>query len=80
MHNLLSTVIFLPLLGGLLLFVFPFEKIFEKKKSEEIVRWTGLLISLITFFLSIFIWVLFDNTTSKFQFVENYTWSSTSNF
>lgn len=80
MQNLLSTVIFLPLIGGLFLFIFPFEKLFGKNKSEEIVRWVGLFVSLITFFVSVFIWVLFDNTTTKFQFVENFTWSATSNF
>ena len=31
-------------------------------------------------FLSIFIWVLFDNTTTKFQFVETFSWSPMSNF
>lgn len=80
MDHLLSTVIFLPFLGGLSLFLIPFEKVIGKEKSEEGVRQTGLLISLITFFLSIFLWVLFDKTTSKFQFVESFSWSTMSNF
>ena len=80
MNYLLSTIIFLPLLGGLSLFILPFEKVFGKEKANEIVRQTGLVISLITFFVSIFLWVLFDNTTTKFQFVETLSWSPLSNF
>jgi hypothetical protein len=38
MDHLLSTVIFLPFLGGLSLFLIPFEKVIGKEKSEEGVR------------------------------------------
>lgn len=80
MPYLLSIVIFIPFLGGLILFIFPFEKFFRKSNVEEAVRYTGFLISLFTFFLSIFLWVFFDNTTSSFQFIDHFSWSSTSNF
>ena len=70
----------MPLIGGVSLFILPFDRVFGKQKAVKMVRLTGLLISLITFFLSIFIWVLFDNTTTKFQFLETFSWSPMSNF
>ena len=33
-------------------------------------------ISLLTFVISLFLWLLFDNTSSKFQFVQYLGWSS----
>ena len=77
---MLTTVIFLPLIGGVFLFFFPFERLFPKGKTEEIIRFTGLGISLFTFFLSIFLWIFFDSTTSQFQFMETQSWNQTSNF
>ncbi len=67
---ILSVLIFLPLVGaGFILLV---------KGEEEVVagnaRAVALWASLITFALSVFLWIKFDRTTSQFQFVENHEW------
>lgn len=73
MNHLISTVIFLPLLGALLLFFVP-------RKYENAGRWFGLGISLLTFLVSLLLWVLFDRSRGKFQFVERYEWIPGGNF
>lgn len=42
-------------------------------------RFIGLLVSLITFFLSLFLWFFFDNSTAKFQFIEHISWMPVNN-
>lgn len=76
---MLLTVIALPFIGGGLLFFFP-QNIFHKEKGEEWVRWFALLVSLLTFFLSTLLWVAFDPSSGKFQFVHTFEWIPSSNF
>ncbi len=64
-YPILSTLIFLPLAGALLLFLF------REEKAARI--WT-LLISLVTFILSLPLYFNFDLTTYKYQFAENTPW------
>ena len=66
---ILSSLILLPSIGALFLF-------FTKSKSENKIttKYVALFTSLVTFFLSIYLWLLFDQTTSAFQFVEDRIW------
>ena len=57
---LLLSVIFLPLLGAIGLFFL-----------NERIKQFALTTSLVTFILSIFLWIFFDNSTGDFQFVQH---------
>jgi proton-translocating NADH-quinone oxidoreductase chain M len=70
--SLLSTVLSLPLLGVFILLFIPNWKV-------QLIRNIALNTSLITFLTSLLLWIEFDNSTSKFQFFENYTWLGSSN-
>jgi len=76
MNNLgfpiLSALIFLPVVGaGLLLFL--------KRSQEDVIKWFSLVISIMTFVLSILLFTNFDKTTHLMQFVERYDWIPTWN-
>ena len=66
---ILSSLILLPFIGALFLF-------FTRSKGENkiTVKYVALFTSLVNFFLSIYLWLLFDQTTSDFQFVEERVW------
>ena len=66
---ILSALILLPFIGALFLF-------FTRSKGENKipVKYVALFTSLVNFFLSIYLWLLFDQTTSDFQFVEERVW------
>lgn len=65
MNSLLLTILFLPLLGASLL-------LFVPAKEVKLIRNFGLIISLCTFVLSLFLWIQFDYSTAKFQFLESF--------
>ena len=64
--SLLSSILFLPLIGVLVLMFIPNWK-------TQLIRNIALNISLITFLLSLLLWIEFDNSTSKFQFLQVFT-------
>ena len=66
---ILSSLILLPLIGSLFIF---FTKSSEKKYQSS--KYVALFISVANFFLSLYLWFLFDNSTSDFQFVEERIW------
>ena len=66
---ILSFLILLPSLGALFLF---FTK--SSKENNVTVKYVALFASLVNFILSIYLWILFDQTTSDFQFVEDRVW------
>ena len=66
---ILSYLILLPIIGSFFIF---FSK--SKNKTYESSKYIGLFISLANFALSIYLWFIFDKTTSEFQFVENREW------
>ncbi len=68
---ILSSLILLPTIGSFFIF---FSK--SKNKTYESSKYIALFISLANFVLSIYLWVIFDRTTSEFQFVENREWIS----
>ena len=67
---ILTVTTFLPLVGVVFLLLI--------RGDAEIVarnaRWVAMWTSLITFALSLMLWVLFDPTTADFQFVEKVEW------
>lgn len=72
LNSLLSTyilpiIIIIPLFGILALVVLPDWKI-------GLIKQVALITSLSTFILSLYLWITFDNTTSKYQFVYETKW------
>ena len=67
---ILSLVTFLPLAGAFIIMMV--------RGEEEVVarnaRWTALWTCLITFALSLVLWVRFDKSSAEFQFVERVDW------
>ena len=66
---ILSSLILLPSIGALFLF---FTK--SDKKNNFTGKYVALFTSAVNFFLSIYLWFLFDQSTSEFQFVEDRIW------
>ena len=66
---IISSLILLPTIGAFFLF---FTK--SSEKNNNTVKYVALFTSFVNFFLSIYLWVLFDQTTSEFQFVEDRVW------
>ena len=67
---ILSTVTFLPLVGALLIFALRGNDESTARNARYIALWT----TLITFAISLLLWIDFDPTTAKFQFVEERSW------
>ena len=65
--HLLSVVVALPFFGTFVVSIVP-------RQNRDFLRLVGLSFSLITFVVSVFLWVLFDSSVGKFQFVENFFW------
>jgi NADH-quinone oxidoreductase subunit M len=66
-YPILSTIIFLPVLGCLIL-------TFISRKQEELIKWIALIFAGATFLLSIPLFTEFDKSTYKMQFVERHDW------
>ncbi|MCL4491520.1 MAG: NADH-quinone oxidoreductase subunit M [Nitrospirae bacterium] len=66
-YPILSTVIFLPIVGAIFIFLI-------KRTSETLIKWTALLLSLLTFALSLPLFTDFDKTTAGMQFRETADW------
>ena len=67
---LLSTIIFLPLVGAAFIFIIRGQEAAVARNARHVALW----VSLITFGLSLLLLVLFDTTTVEFQFVERLNW------
>lgn len=66
-NSFISVLILLPLIGLFLLFFIP-------EKNVITIKTIALFFSLITFLCSLFLWVLFDHSTARFQFTEYLEW------
>ena len=64
---ILSSLILLPPIGALFL-------LFSKDKNSNTVKYVALFTSFVNFLISIYLWYLFDTSTSNFQFVEDKEW------
>src|SRR5215469_3265365 len=75
-NHLLSIVTFLPLAGGLaLLLLDEVLGLFSLRRlSEGIWRWLTLVLTTLTFALSLGLWTGFDATRTDFQFVDRVPW------
>lgn len=65
--QILLTLILIPLIGSLVICFIPREK-------NTLIKSIGLYTSLITFILSLYLWIVFDNSTMDFQFISNIYW------
>ncbi len=68
---ILSSIIFLPLLGALFIFLFR-----NQKDNNQSAIYVSLFTSLANLFLTLFLWSLFDKNLIGFQFVEEKNWIS----
>ena len=67
---LLSLLVWLPILGGIWVLI-------VGDQEAATVRPIALVVSLLTFFLSLFLYFGFDTTTAAMQFAEQYAWIPT---
>ncbi len=68
---ILSSLILLPTIGAI--FILLAKSRSDKYQSS---KYVALFISLANFFLSLYLWYVFDKTSIDFQFVENRHWLS----
>ena len=66
---ILSSIILLPAIGALFIFF-----VQSKNSKYQSSKYVALFISLANFLLSLYLWYLFDNTISEFQFLEERKW------
>ncbi len=64
--SLLLFLIILPLLGSIFLFLVP-------NWNFRLIRNIALNVSLLNFLLSLALWIQFDNSTAKFQFLQSFS-------
>jgi proton-translocating NADH-quinone oxidoreductase chain M len=66
-NSILSLLISIPLFGIIFL-------IFIPNKNTTLIKTIAFIFSLITFVCSLSLWIFFDNSISKFQFIEYLEW------
>ena len=67
---ILSSLILLPLIGALFILI---SRSSDKSNFQNS-KYVALFVSFANFFISIYLWYIFDPNTSDFQFVENRLW------
>ena len=67
---ILSSLILLPSIGALFILITRASK----KTNYQSSRYVALFVSFANFFISIYLWYIFDPNFVDFQFVENRTW------
>ena len=72
-HHILSVLIWLPILGGLLLLVVGDNGDSQSSKAG-LMRQVALATSLLTFLVSVLLYLAFDNQAVQMQFVERVVW------
>ena len=68
---ILSSITLLPILGAVFIFIFN-----NKNNENKNVIYVSLFTSVVTLFLAIFLWYVFDKNSSEFQFIEEKNWIS----
>ncbi|MBF0329734.1 MAG: NADH-quinone oxidoreductase subunit M [Nitrospirae bacterium] len=66
-YKILSTVIFLPIVGAVMIFMM-------NRAKEALIKWTALALSVLVFLLSVPLFTDFNRTTASMQFVEKHDW------
>jgi len=64
---ILTYLLAIPFAGGVLILLLP-------KQNVRLVRWSGFVVSLATFILSVFLYGAFDESITGFQFVQHSVW------
>ena len=64
----LSSLIWLPIVGGVTVLAI------GRIRSSDSVRWVALIVSVLTFVLSMMVYGVFDTTTAEFQLKEHFVW------
>lgn len=67
MENILLSLLCLPVFGAIFIALMP-------NNSTRQMKGTAFTVSLLNFLLSLNLWIFFDNSTSKFQFVTQLNW------
>ncbi|SFB75737.1 NADH-quinone oxidoreductase subunit M [Tropicimonas isoalkanivorans] len=71
MQNLISIIVFLPLIAALILALFLKG---EDEAAQRNAKWLAFIATLATFFISLFLLGGFDPSVTEFQFVEDRSW------
>ncbi len=66
-YPVLSVVIFTPIVGGLLMMLL-------SRRAEGLIKFWALVVTVLTFILSLPLYTNFDLSTHKMQFIERHTW------
>ena len=66
-NTILTVLTWLPFVGAIVL-------LFTPKTALAAIRWMALIVTVITFVLSLAMWQTFDPSNAGFQFVVNYAW------
>jgi NADH-quinone oxidoreductase subunit M len=69
---LLTLVIWLPIIGGMVVLA-------SGDKSANLSKWIALAFAVLTFLVSLGLWIGFDSSTAQMQFVERSAWIPTFN-
>jgi len=72
MHNVLSTLILIPLIGAAFILFVPKGR----PNTLNNIRWIALITTLVTFGVSLLAWQKFDPTNPAFQLIEEGAWIS----
>ena len=72
-HLILSILIWMPILGGVAVLIVGDDGDASSSRADGM-RVLVLLVSLLTFVLSVFVYSSFDTTTADMQFVERFEW------
>jgi NADH-quinone oxidoreductase subunit M len=64
---LITYLLGVPLVGAIIL-------LFFREEKENLIRWFGLIVSIITFVISLIILVQFDASSSEFQLTQRLVW------
>jgi NADH-quinone oxidoreductase subunit M len=67
MNNLLTLILFTPVLAAVILFILPGEQ-------SRLIKWTAFLLSFIPLILSLVLWFAFDSASTGFQFEVKVIW------
>ena len=67
---ILSSLILLPSVGALFLL---FAKV-STSKNPQTIKYVALFVTFVNFFISIYLWQLFDKSIYEFQFIEEKKW------
>ncbi len=70
-EHLLSLMLSVPVIGALIILMVRHK---DQAQANSNVRWVALLTTILTFFLTLYMWMHFDASNADFQFVEKAKW------